>query len=116
MPAIIEEPACIEADGNKSKRIKEYFGRVCANTSTVSITYMDNPEEWVKPTQTLEFDEYTLVTDGTLMAEVSGSEYQINSGQAILISSGETVRYSSPTSEGAKYVAVCLSAYSPLNG
>jgi hypothetical protein len=37
----------------------------------------------------------------------------IYAGQAVIAAKGEWVRYSSPTEEGAEYIAVCLPAFSP---
>ena len=34
-------------------------------------------------------------------------------GQAIIVKAGEWVQYSSPSPEGAEYIAVCLPAFSP---
>jgi len=39
--------------------------------------------------------------------------YQVPAGQAIQVASGEWVRYSTPGSDGAEYIAVCLPAFSP---
>jgi quercetin dioxygenase-like cupin family protein len=111
MPILIEKPAIITAEGNKPKLIREYIGKVRTHTSTISIARMESPEGWIEPAQTPEFDEYTIVIKGTLMAEVNGEMYKINEGQTILVSSGETVRYSTP--KGAEYMAVCLPAFSP---
>src|SRR5689334_969912 len=37
----------------------------------------------------------------------------VRAGEAVLAQAGETVRYSTPGVEGAKYVAVCAPAFSP---
>jgi hypothetical protein len=37
----------------------------------------------------------------------------VDAGQAIIVSRGEWVRYSTPSVDGAEYVAVCLPAFSP---
>ena len=34
-------------------------------------------------------------------------------GQAIIVKTGERVQYSSPSLEGAEYIAVCIPAFSP---
>jgi len=36
----------------------------------------------------------------------------VGAGQAIVTSPGEWVRYSTPTPDGAEYVAICLPAFS----
>ena len=37
----------------------------------------------------------------------------VRAGQAVHVAAGEWVRYSTPTDEGAEYIAVCLPAFSP---
>jgi hypothetical protein len=37
----------------------------------------------------------------------------VRAGQAVVTAPGEWVRYSTPESGGAEYVAVCLPAFSP---
>jgi hypothetical protein len=37
----------------------------------------------------------------------------VTAGQAIVVSKGEWVQYSTPGKEGAEYIAVCLPAFSP---
>jgi mannose-6-phosphate isomerase-like protein (cupin superfamily) len=37
---------------------------------------------------------------------------EVKAGQAVLVSRGEWVQYSSPSAEGAEYIAVCLPAFS----
>ena len=34
-------------------------------------------------------------------------------GQAVVVTAGEWVRYSTPDPEGAEYIAVCLPGFSP---
>ena len=36
----------------------------------------------------------------------------IEAGQAVIVSAGEWVRYSTPGEEGAEYVAICTPAFS----
>ena len=110
---IIENPSIIEAAGNKPKIIEEYFGRVNSRTEAVSIARMKSPGGWVEPGQTPEFDEYTLVLNGELRVTTKAGIQDVSAGQAVLISGGEWVQYSSPNEEGAEYVAVCLPAFSP---
>jgi mannose-6-phosphate isomerase-like protein (cupin superfamily) len=113
MAVIIDKPEIIQAAGNKPKKIEEYFGRVRSDTSEVSIARMKSPAGWVEPGQRPDFNEYTLVIRGTLMVKTQDKEYYIKEGQAILISGGEWVQYSSPYDGGAEYVAVCIPAFSP---
>ncbi|MFH1526384.1 MAG: cupin [Bacteroidota bacterium] len=113
MPIKILQPTVIEATGNKPKIIKEYVGRVNSGTGDVSIAHMKSPAGWVEPGQTPEFDEYTLVLSGTLQVESKDGIIEINSGEAVIVKKGEWIRYSSPHSNGAEYIAVCLPAFSP---
>jgi mannose-6-phosphate isomerase-like protein (cupin superfamily) len=45
--------------------------------------------------------------------ETRESVLEVGAGQAILVSAGEWVRYSTPGATGAEYIAVCLPAFSP---
>jgi mannose-6-phosphate isomerase-like protein (cupin superfamily) len=109
----IEKPTTIEAAGNKPKKIEEYVGRVNSKTSAISIAKMVSPTGWIEPGQQPEFDEYTLVLKGTLRVATKNSEIDVNAGQAVIVSAGEWVQYSSPAEEGAEYVAVCCPAFDP---
>ncbi len=114
MPAIhIKSFTQIKAAGNKPKIIKEYIGRVNSKTSGVSIAQMESPAGWVEPGQTPQFDEYTLVLEGTLRVKTKTQEFDVTAGQSIIAPKGEWVQYSSPHKGGAKYVAVCQPAFSP---
>jgi mannose-6-phosphate isomerase-like protein (cupin superfamily) len=113
MPRLIPNATRIQAAGNKPKEIAEYVGRVNSGTSQVSVALMKSPPGWVEPGQTPEFDEYTVVLRGTLRVEGRTEAVDVHEGQAVIAPAGEWVRYSSPTSEGAEYVAVCLPAFSP---
>ena len=109
----IDNPGIIKAAGNKEKIIKEYFGRVNSNDTKVSVAFMKSPEGWIEPGQTPEFDEYTVVTRGSLHIKTKDLEFDVNAGEAVYISKNEWVQYSSPCGEGAEYVAVCIPAFSP---
>ena len=111
MPELIDTPSRVEAAGTKPKLIDEFVGRVNTEEARVSIARMQSPEGWVEPGQRPEFDEWTLVLDGTLSVEHEGGALDVRAGQAVLVRAGEWVRYSTP--EGAHYVAVCLPAFSP---
>ncbi|MHC2069340.1 cupin domain-containing protein [Bremerella sp. T1] len=113
MPIPIPAPSVIEAAGNKPKIIQEFIGRVNSQTDDVSIARMVSPSGWVEPGQTPEFDEYTLVLKGELTVESKEGVHVVSAGQAIIVKKGEWVRYSSPHSDGAEYVAICLPAFSP---
>ena len=112
MPTLIEAPSQVRAAGNKPKIIEEYVGRLNSRHEKLSIAHMNSPQGWQEPGQTPEFDEYTLVLNGTLKVEFRGGSLEVKKGQAIISHKGEWVRYSSPGPEGAEYVAICLPAFS----
>jgi ethanolamine utilization protein EutQ (cupin superfamily) len=109
---IIDGPAVIEAAGEPPKLISEFVGRVVSATEAVSVAVMESAAGWFEPGQTPEFDEFTVVLEGELTVESSGKTYKIRAGQAVHAPAGERVRYSTPDS-GARYVSVCLPAFSP---
>ena len=113
MPRKIEAPTRIEAAGNKPKLIDEYFGRVNSGHAALSVAHMRSPGGWVEPGQRPEFDEYTVVLRGLLRVEHEQGTLEVRGGQAVVTSAGEWVRYSTPSPEGAEYVAICLPAFSP---
>jgi mannose-6-phosphate isomerase-like protein (cupin superfamily) len=113
MAKVIENATVIEACGQPPKRIEEYFGRVNSGTEAVSIARMKSPPGWSEPGQSPEFDEYTVVLSGSLRVELKNDTIDLAPGQAIVVTAGEWVKYSSPAAEGAEYVAVCLPAFSP---
>ena len=113
MPRFIEKPTTIEAAGTKPKIILEYVGRVNTQTDSVSIAHMKSPSGWVEPGQRPEFMEYTLVLSGELqVTSEDGTVTTVRAGQAVIAEPGKWVRYATPGSEGAEYVAVCLPAFS----
>ena len=113
MPTLIAKPTRIESAGNKPKIIEEYIGRINTSTAAASIAHMRSPEGWEEPGQTPKFDEYAIVLRGTLRVRHKSGEMDVNAGQAIIAHRGEWVRYSTPFSRGAEYIAVCLPAFSP---
>jgi mannose-6-phosphate isomerase-like protein (cupin superfamily) len=113
MPTLIKSPSIIEAAGNKPKIIREYIGRINSSTQKISIARMTSPAGWGEPGQTPEFDEYTLVLNGTLKVETKENIFNVNEGQAIITHAGEWIRYSTPEEDGAEYIAICLPAFSP---
>jgi mannose-6-phosphate isomerase-like protein (cupin superfamily) len=113
MPRLIASPTRVEAVGTPPKTIEEFVGRVNSGDTEVSIARMKSPSGWSEPGQTPEFAEYTVVLRGELVVETRGETFYVGAGQAIVTEPGEWVRYSTPGSEGAEYVAVCLPAFSP---
>jgi len=113
MPIIIEAPSIIKSAGNKPKIIEEYFGRVNSNSNELSIARMKSPAGWIEPGQTPQFDEYTVVLNGTLQVKTSTEVFYVKAGSAILTKKGEWIQYNTPDENGAEYIAVCLPAFSP---
>ena len=113
MAHVIDRPTQVKACGNKEKIIKEFIGRVNSKTESLSIAQMDSPPGWEEPGQTPEFDEYTVVLEGTLRVTTREKVVDVHQGQAVIARKGEWVRYSSPFEGGAKYIAVCQPAFSP---
>ena len=111
MPKLINSPSIIEAAGNKSKIIKEYFGRVNSKTEEISIAKMTSPQGWIEPGQTPEFDEYTVVLKGVLRVETNSETFDVKANEAIITEKGEWIRYSTPFEE-TEYMAICLPAFS----
>jgi mannose-6-phosphate isomerase-like protein (cupin superfamily) len=114
MPILIPQPTEIKAVGNKPKLIREYIGRVNSKTDATSVAHMISPSGWEEPGQTPEFDEYTVVLKGTLRVGHREGFLDVKAGQAVIAKKGEWIRYSSPGTEGAEYIAVCLPAFSPV--
>jgi ethanolamine utilization protein EutQ len=113
MPTLIGSPKRIEAAGNKPKLIDEYIGRVNSATAGVSVAHMRSPQGWQEPGQTPDFEEFTIVLRGTLRVEHRDGAMEVRAGQAVIAHRGEWVRYSTPGTDGAEYIAVCLPAFSP---
>jgi len=113
MPELIDSPTIIEAAGNKPKRIEEFAGRVNTKQANVSVARMVSSAGWEEPGQRPEFEEITVVLNGTLRIEFDGGEMEVKSGQAVITKPGEWVRYSTPGPDGAEYIAVCFPAFSP---
>jgi quercetin dioxygenase-like cupin family protein len=113
MARLISKPTVIPAAGQPAKIIEEFIGRVNSSTNAISIAKMTSPSGWREPGQMPEFDEYTIVLKGELQVETRDTVHKVAAGQAIVANAGEWVRYSTPGSAGAEYVAVCLPAFSP---
>lgn len=111
MVHLVPAPTRIPVPGGKV--IDEYVGRVTTGTAAVSVAHMVAPGGWEEPAQAPEFDEVTVVLRGVVRVEHDGGVLDVAAGQAVVTSAGERVRYSTPTEEGAEYVAVCLPAFGP---
>ena len=110
MPQLIPQPTRIPVPGRKI--LDEHVGRVNSATEGVSIAHMRSPSGWTEPGQRPDFDEYTVVLQGTLHIEYEGGSLDVSAGQAVIAQRGEWVRYSTPAPEGAEYLAVCIPAFS----
>lgn len=113
MPRLIPAPKIIPAAGNKPKVIEEFVGRANSGTEAISIARMRSPSGWTEPFQSPAFDEYTVVLAGSLRVETNEGILDVAAGQAVILSAGERVRYSTTGPEGAEYLAICLPAFSP---
>jgi len=112
MPTIIEKPSIVSSAGNKPKVIEEYVGRVNSKTEALSIARMKSPSGWIEPGQRPEFDEYTVVLRGMVEVKTEKETLQVKAGSAVIVHKGEWIQYSSPSPEGAEYIAVCCPAFS----
>jgi quercetin dioxygenase-like cupin family protein len=113
MARLIARPTIVPAAGQPPKIIEEFIGRVNSAISALSIAKMTSPPGWREPGQTPEFDEYTIVLEGELHVETRNAVHKVAAGQAVVVTAGEWVRYSTPGSAGARYIAVCLPGFSP---
>lgn len=113
MPKFIENPTIVKSVGNLPKKIEEFVGGVNTGDSHISIARMTSPEGWKEPGQRPEFQEITVVLEGTIVVEFEGGTEEVHAGSAIVSEPGEWVRYSTPKPGGAHYIAICLPAFSP---
>jgi mannose-6-phosphate isomerase-like protein (cupin superfamily) len=67
------------------KLIEEHFGRVSTSNENISIAHMVAPAGWSEPSQSPEFDEWTLVSKGRKSIEVDGTAMVLQAGQSILV-------------------------------
>jgi mannose-6-phosphate isomerase-like protein (cupin superfamily) len=113
MAHLITAPTLIASPGTPPKQIAEYIGRVATDSTAVSVAVMDSPTGWSEPGQCTEFDEYTVVLSGELTVETEEGSFPVAGGQAVHAPAGQWVRYSTPKEGGARYVSVCMPAFSP---
>jgi ethanolamine utilization protein EutQ (cupin superfamily) len=109
MPRHVTAPTVVPGVGDKV--IRELVGRVNTGTETLSVARMTSPAGWEEPAQTPEFDEVTIVLDGTVVVDHDGGAITVRAGEVVLVHAGERVRYSTP--DGAEYIAVCVPAFGP---
>ena len=109
MPVHVTAPVVVPGIGDKV--IRELVGKVSTGTEAVSVARMSSPPGWKEPAQSPEFDEVTVVLEGTVVVEHDTGRIEVRPGEAVLARAGERVRYSTP--RGAEYVAICVPAFSP---
>ena len=108
MPEIVAAPNQIPVPGGKT--IDEFVGLESSGDAAVSIAHMVAPAGWDEPFQQPRFDEFTVVLEGSLLVDHDHTTTEVTAGQAIITRAGERIRYR--TDKGARYVAVCLPAFS----
>jgi len=113
MSKVIKSPSVIKAAGTREKIIREFFGLVNSGTSEVSIAKMESPQGWEEPGQCPEFNEYTIVLKGSINVKTRNNDFKVSEGEAIATYANEWVKYSTPYTGGAEYIAICLPAFSP---
>lgn len=113
MATLLSSPARVTAAGTPPKQILEFVGRVATGTAGVSVAIMESPTGWTEPSQRPDFDEYTVVLEGEVHVETDEGSVIVHAGEALHAGPGERVRYSTPAEGGARYVSVCVPAFSP---
>jgi mannose-6-phosphate isomerase-like protein (cupin superfamily) len=113
MVELIPHATVLQAAGTPPKKISEFVGRLATATTSVSVAVMESPSGWSEPGQRPDFDEYTVVIEGEIRIDTEHGQITVGAGQAARAAAGEWVRYSTPGPDGARYVAVCVPAFSP---
>jgi mannose-6-phosphate isomerase-like protein (cupin superfamily) len=109
MPVHVTSPVVVPGVGDKV--IRELVGNVSTGTAALSVARMSSPPGWEEPAQTPEFDEVTVVLEGTVVVEHDTGRIEVRPGEAIVARAGEHVRYWTP--QGADYLAICIPAFIP---
>ncbi|MHC5210673.1 MAG: cupin domain-containing protein [Planctomycetota bacterium] len=112
MPWLITRPATVTAAGTPPKSIDEYVGRLNSGHEELSVAIMRSPGGWSEPGQRPDFLEVSVVLRGTLTVEHEAGTLVAPAGSAVVCRPGEWVRYATPETNGAEYVAICLPAFS----
>jgi quercetin dioxygenase-like cupin family protein len=110
MAKLVTKPAFIKTAGTP---VEEIIGRLNTKTAEVSIARMFSRKGWSEPGQRRKFTEYILVLKGALHVKLRNKALVVRAGQAVIVKAGELVQYSTPEAGGARYLAVCVPAYSP---
>ncbi len=112
MPKMIGSPTAIQAIGNRPKVVEEYVGIVNTGDAKISISHTHSPSGWEDTAQCPDFHQFIVVLKGMLCVEYADGIFEVEARQAIHVSPGEWVRYSTPGEEGAEYTMVCTPAFS----
>ncbi len=113
MVKLVTAPTVVAGAGFPPVEIEEYAGQISSGHRNVSVARLVSQEGWSEPRQKPDFAEISVVLKGMLRVESEGVVVDARSGQAVVTSPGEWVRYSTPEAGGAEYIAVCLPAFSP---
>jgi mannose-6-phosphate isomerase-like protein (cupin superfamily) len=113
MAEFIPRPIVLQAAGEPPKTVSEFVGRLATGAADVSVAIMESPSGWSEPGQRPDFDEYTVVIEGAVVVETEDGSFTVSAGQASRAPARQWVRYSTPGTRGARYVAVCVPAFSP---
>jgi ethanolamine utilization protein EutQ (cupin superfamily) len=110
MAKLVTKPAIIKTAGTP---VEEIIGRLNTKTDEISIARMFSRNGWSEPGQIRKFTEYILVFKGTLHVKLRRKTLVARAGDAVIVKAGEWVQYSTPEAGGARYLAICVPAYSP---
>jgi mannose-6-phosphate isomerase-like protein (cupin superfamily) len=91
MPELIESQVGVEGAGQPPITIEEFTGRASTGEKRASIARMRSPAGWAVG-QRPEFDEYSVVFDGSVHVETDSGTLEVRAGQAVLVRAGERVR------------------------
>jgi quercetin dioxygenase-like cupin family protein len=110
MAKLVTRPAVIKTIGTP---VEEIIGRLNSKTDEISIARMFSRKGWSEPGQIRKFTEYILVIKGSLHVKLRRKTLVARAGDAVIVKAGEWVQYSTPEAGGARYLAICVPAYSP---
>lgn len=97
---------------NDLKLIEEHFGNASNKYENCSIARMEVPPHWKEPFQNPEFDEFTLMIKGNILAIVDGERIELAAGESLLVKKNARVQYSNPYDLPAFYWSICLPPFS----
>lgn len=92
--------------------IDEFFGLISSGQSDCSLCRIVCQKGWSEPAQRPDFDEYMIVTSGSLhITDENGQVTIVRAGQAAKAVRGEKVQYATPE-ESCDYISLCVPAFS----